>query len=127
VNKVDHRAVIATNATMVDDNSNNDSKEKEQAVVSCGTSAGPIVMQFTRHWSPNGYDRVVELFERSFFDHSHFFRVAPHFLVQFGISYSDDKDLQALARHTIADDPQMDPPIAFDTGMISFAGKLYPA
>jgi cyclophilin family peptidyl-prolyl cis-trans isomerase len=110
---------------MVDDNSSDDSeKEKEQAIVSCGTSAGPIVMQFTRQWSPIGYDRVVELFERSFFDHSHFFRVAPHFLVQFGISYSKDKDLQTLARQTIEDDPQQDPPIDFDTGMISFAGKI---
>jgi cyclophilin family peptidyl-prolyl cis-trans isomerase len=123
VNKVDYTEIRATNATMVDDNSSNE-KEKEQAIVSCGTSAGPIVMQFTRQWSPIGYDRVVELFERNFFDHSHFFRVAPHFLVQFGISYSKDKDLQALARQTIEDDPQQDPPIAFDSGIISYAGKL---
>jgi cyclophilin family peptidyl-prolyl cis-trans isomerase len=110
---------------MVDDHTNNnDIKEKEQAIVSCGTSAGPIVMQFTRQWSPIGYDRVVELFERSFYDHSHFFRVAPDFLVQFGISYSEDDDLQALARRPVADDSQQDPPIAFDTGTISFAGKL---
>jgi cyclophilin family peptidyl-prolyl cis-trans isomerase len=101
-----------------------DNKEKEQAIVSCGTSAGPIVMQFTRQWSPLGYDRVVELFERAFYDHSHFYRVAPHFLVQFGISYTDDHDLKALARRPIDDDPPLDPPMAFDTGMISFAGKL---
>jgi cyclophilin family peptidyl-prolyl cis-trans isomerase len=106
---------------MADDSSN---KEKEQAIVSCGTSVGPIVMQFTRHWSPIGYDRVVELFERSFYDHNHFFRVVPQFLVQFGISYSDNQDLQSFARKPVLDDPQMDPPIAFDTGMISFAGKL---
>ena len=107
------------------DNNNNDSinKDKEQAIVSCGTSAGPIVMQFTRQWSPIGYDRVVELFQRHFYDHSHFFRVAPHYLVQFGISYSDDQELQSFARLSVQDDPQLDPPIAFDTGMISFAGK----
>jgi cyclophilin family peptidyl-prolyl cis-trans isomerase len=107
---------------MVEDN-NDSNKEKEQAIVSCGTSAGPIVMQFTRQWSPIGYDRVVELFERRFYDHSHFFRVAVHYLVQFGISYSDDKELQSFARQTVADDPQQDPPIAFDTGIVSFAGK----
>jgi cyclophilin family peptidyl-prolyl cis-trans isomerase len=72
-------------------------KEKEQEIVSCGTSPGAIVMQFTRQWSPIGYDRVVELFERSFYDHSHLFRVAPHYLVQFGISNSDDKELQSFA------------------------------
>jgi cyclophilin family peptidyl-prolyl cis-trans isomerase len=125
LNAVDPIVVTVINATMVDDNSSNESnKEKEQAIVSCGTSTGPIVMQFTRQWSPIGYDRVVELFERSFFDHSHFFRVAPNFLVQFGISYSKDKDLQALALQRIADDPQQDPPIAFDSGIISYAGKL---
>jgi cyclophilin family peptidyl-prolyl cis-trans isomerase len=73
-------------------------KEKEQEIVSCGTSPGAIVMQFTRQWSPIGYDSfVVELFKWSFYDHSHLFRVAPHYLVQFGFSNSDDKELQSFA------------------------------
>jgi cyclophilin family peptidyl-prolyl cis-trans isomerase len=111
---------------MAEDNirNNDSSTEKEQAIASCGTSAGPIVMQFTRQWSPIGYDRVVEFFQRSFYDHSHFFRVATDFLVQFGISYSYDKDLQSYARRSVADDPQMNPPITFDTGSISLSGKL---
>jgi hypothetical protein len=52
-------------------------------------SAGPIVMQFTRQWSPIGYDRVV-VFEQA--RSQSLFRVVPDFLVQFGIGY-DDKDL----------------------------------
>jgi cyclophilin family peptidyl-prolyl cis-trans isomerase len=75
-------------------------------------------------WSPNGYDRAVELFERHFYDGSHFFRVVPRFLVQFGISYSTDKELQALARKSIPDDPKKeDPPIKFERGTISYAGS----
>lgn len=58
----------------------------EEAVVSCGTTKGPIVMRMHRDWSPNGYDRVVDLFERGFYDESHFFRAVPGFLCQFGIT-----------------------------------------
>jgi hypothetical protein len=38
--------------------------EGEEALVSCGTSKGPVVMRMHRDWSPQGYDRVVDLFER---------------------------------------------------------------
>lgn len=41
-----------------------DDKSGEEALVSCGTTKGPIVMRMHRDWSPRGYDRVVELFER---------------------------------------------------------------
>jgi cyclophilin family peptidyl-prolyl cis-trans isomerase len=44
--------------------------------------------------------------------------VIPNFLVQFGISYNSEIKHQK----TIPDDPQRDPPIPFDTGIISFAG-----
>ena len=72
-------------------------------------------------WSPNGYDRAVELFEQKFFDGSHFFRVVPNFLVQFGISYSEDKNLQKLARTQIQDDPPQGK--KFRKGTISYAGE----
>ena len=58
----------------------------ETAIVRCGTSKGPIAFEFHREWSPLGYDRAVELFDRGYYDKSHFFRVIPNFLVQFGIS-----------------------------------------
>lgn len=94
----------------------------EVAAVSCETTAGDIVMEFHRHWSPAGYDRAVALFDQGFYDHSHFFRTVPNFLVQFGISYSTDAALQALAKTKIADDPQLVPPVPFTPGTISYAG-----
>ena len=36
----------------------------EQALVSCGTSKGPITMRFHRDWSPLGYDRAIALYEK---------------------------------------------------------------
>lgn len=63
----------------------------------------------------------MKLFERHFYDGSHFYRVVPKFLVQFGISYSEDKALQRFARTKILDDPPKG--IAFRPGIISYAGK----
>jgi len=72
-------------------------------------------------WSPNGYDRAIELYERNFFDGSHFFRAVPNFLVQFGISYTEDKELLHFAEKSIPDDPHVGRP--FERGTISFAGS----
>lgn len=105
---------------MSEDNYYNDGTESK---VFCSTSAGDFVMKLNRGWSPRGYDRAVELFERGFYDNSHFFRVVPKFLVQFGISYTTDQDLKSFADSTIMDDPQLTPPIKFDEGVISFAGS----
>lgn len=98
--------------------------EDEIATVSCGTTKGEVVFEFHRNWSPNGYDRAVKLFERKFFDKSHFFRTVPNFLVQFGISYSHHADLIQFAKTTIKDDPKPDPPIKFTTGTVSYAGMF---
>ena len=62
------------------------------------------------------------LFERHFFDESHFFRVLPSNLVQFGISYSEDEGLQEWAKSPIVDDPRRED-IPFDRSIISFAGN----
>ena len=132
------------------------SESSEEATVTCSTSKGEFKMKFYRKWSPNGYDRAVELFESGFYDQSHFFRgerivenpesnlclslatlstdtrprlaslisfvfipsrtwlqhylrrlVLPGFLVQFGISYTNDKELKKFARETIPDDPHL--------------------
>jgi cyclophilin family peptidyl-prolyl cis-trans isomerase len=58
----------------------------ESAFVQCKTSAGSFAMKFQREWAPNGYDRSVRLFERGFYDSTHFYRVVPNFLTQFGIT-----------------------------------------
>ena len=59
----------------------------ESSVVDCKTTAGSFSMTFRKSWSPNGYDKAVELFDRGYYDGSHFFRVVPGFLTQFGIGY----------------------------------------
>ena len=97
--------------------------EDEEAVVRCGTTKGDIELKLIRSWSPNGYDRAVKLFENKFYDNSHFYRVVKNFLVQFGISYSKDKELQGMARKPIQDDPKHDPPIKFEPGIVSYAGS----
>mmetsp|Transcript_14035 Transcript_14035/g.41105 ORF Transcript_14035/g.41105 Transcript_14035/m.41105 type:complete len:268 (-) Transcript_14035:247-1050(-) len=96
----------------------------EMSIVQCGSSAGPFTMRLERDWSPNGYARAIHLFQRGFFDNSHFFRVLPGFLVQFGISYTNSQDLRDTAIAIIPDDPQLDPPIPFEEGTVSFAGKF---
>jgi cyclophilin family peptidyl-prolyl cis-trans isomerase len=98
--------------------------DEERAIVHCDTTKGPITLEFHRRWSPFGYDRAVTLFERHFYDHTHFFRVVPDFLVQFGITYSNDPELVEMGNaQTIPDDPQLDPAISFDVGTISYAGS----
>ena len=77
----------------------------ETAIVSCGTTKGQFVAKFYHDWSPQGYDRATALFQKGFYDHSHFFRVVPKFLVQFGISYTDKKALKQYANTPIPDDP----------------------
>jgi hypothetical protein len=96
--------------------------QHEEATVSCGTTKGPITIQLYRDWSPLGYDRAVELFERGFYDYSHFFRVLPRFIVQFGISYTLEEPLKALAEESIPDDPPLSPPVPFERGTVAFAG-----
>ena len=96
--------------------------EDEVAIVKCGSTAGPFKLRLVRKWSPHGYDRAVELFRRGFYNNTHFFRAMNNFLVQFGITYSDDEELRTFARSQIPDDPQLDPRIKFRPGIISFAG-----
>lgn len=96
---------------------------EEHAVVECTTTAGPITMHLYRAWSPHGYDRATELFERRYYDQSHFFRVVPHFLVQFGISYTHDEELKRFADSQIQDDPKREDLLPFREGMMSFAGS----
>lgn len=97
--------------------------DSETTKVFCSTTSGDFTILLHKEWSPNGYDRLVELFGRGFYDGSHFFRVVPNFLVQFGISYSTDQDLRRIGNSHIQDDPKHEPPIPFREGIISFAGS----
>ena len=103
--------------------SSNKHESDEEAIVQCSTSAGPITMHFYRYWSPNGYDRATALFEKGYYDHSHFFRVVKGFLVQFGIGYTTDAELKKFSQSTIPDDPRRPELLPFKVGMMSFAGS----
>lgn len=105
------------------DDVSQDSYPDQHAIVSCSTSAGPLVMHFHRAWSPHGYERATSLFERHYYDHSHFFRVVPHFLVQFGIGYTTDAELKHFSQSTIPDDPKRTDVLPFKEGRMSFAGS----
>mmetsp|Transcript_20477 Transcript_20477/g.19703 ORF Transcript_20477/g.19703 Transcript_20477/m.19703 type:complete len:274 (-) Transcript_20477:397-1218(-) len=109
-------------ASLPDDEVSQDERE-EIAMIACGTTTGPIMIKLVKKWSPIGYERAVDLFKQGFYDSSHFFRTVPNFLVQFGLSYTTDKELRSFAESTIQDDPQLTPHIAFDEGVISYAGS----
>ena len=68
------------------------------------TSKGIFVVEFHRDWSPNGVDRVYNLFRTGFYNNARFFRVVPGFVVQFGIP-ADPAVGRPWMRATIADDP----------------------
>lgn len=93
------------------------------SLVHCSTTAGPISMKFIERWSPNGFDRALELFWRGYFDGSHFHFVRHDRLAAFGMSYTIEEDLLTFAEREIQDDPPMDPAIKFEEGIISFDGR----
>jgi peptidyl-prolyl cis-trans isomerase A (cyclophilin A) len=68
------------------------------------TSRGPVTLEITRAWAPEGADRFYRLVEKGFYDDARFFRVVRDFVVQFGIN--GDPAVEARWRNlTIADDP----------------------
>jgi len=126
-NKIDHRHIRETKTLKSEDDGGRraeiDVTDDEIAIVECGTTKGPFVMQLNRKWSPKGYDRATLLFERGYYDNSHFFRVVKGFLVQFGISYTQDEELRKLGTSTFEDDPRLSPKIPFKMSTISYAGS----
>jgi peptidyl-prolyl cis-trans isomerase A (cyclophilin A) len=50
------------------------------------TTKGTFEVEVHRSWASQGADRFYNLVENHFYDGAKFFRVVPHFVVQFGIS-----------------------------------------
>jgi peptidyl-prolyl cis-trans isomerase A (cyclophilin A) len=68
------------------------------------TSKGAFVLEVNRSWAPLGADRFYTLVKSGFFDGARFFRVLPHFVVQFGIAA--DPAVSAKWRNAnLQDDP----------------------
>ena len=68
------------------------------------TSKGPIVVELTREWAPNGVDRFYQLVEAGYYDDVRFFRVVPGFVVQFGMHGNPTTNSEWVAK-PLADDP----------------------
>src|SRR5262249_23634771 len=77
-------------------------KEKAPEVYKANldTSAGLIVIEVHRAWSPNGADRFYNLVKSGFFDDIRFYRIVPDFMAQFGI-HGDPAVNQAWSRSQI--------------------------
>jgi len=58
--------------------------------VNFDTTKGPILIEVTRELAPMGADRFYNLVKAKYFDGARFFRVAPGFVVQWGIAANPD-------------------------------------
>ena len=67
------------------------------------TTAGTIVIDIHRDWSPHGADRLFNLVRIGFFEDVAFFRVIDDFMAQFGLHGDPDVN-QAWLQATIPDD-----------------------
>jgi len=92
-------------------------KETERTDVRIGTSAGPIVIELHRDWSPHGVDRFLELVRAGYYDNSKFFRVIKDRWAQFGIN-GDPAIATAWRTKTIPDDPRVESNVR---GTVAFA------
>lgn len=86
------------------------------------TTKGPIVIDVTRAWSPNGADRFYNLVKAGYYTDVAFFRVIEGFMAQVGLH--GDPALNTAWR---ADGIQDDPVVGSNTrGMVTFAQTAAP-
>jgi len=81
------------------------------------TTRGEITIRVTRAWAPRGADRFYNLVKTGFYDDAGFFRVAPGFVIQFGLS-GDPAVNAAWESARFPDDPVRE---SNRRGRISFA------
>ncbi len=87
--------------------------------VNFDTSAGAFIVEVHRDWAPHGADRFYNLVKNGFYDQARFFRVVPHFMVQFGIN--GNPAIQAnWVNANIQDDPVKE---SNKRGYITFATR----
>jgi len=90
--------------------------------VKLDTSAGPVVIEVHRDWSPLGADRFYNLVKNGFYDGTRFFRVLDGFMAQFGLHA--DPDVQSAWRSANLKD---EPVLKSNTrGFVSFTRESTP-
>lgn len=70
------------------------------------TSAGDIVVETQRAWSPRGVDRFHELVRTGYFTEGRFYRVVPGFIAQFGV-HKNFETHRMWRQFFILDDPRV--------------------
>ena len=83
------------------------------------TTQGAFVIDVKREWAPVGADRFYELVKSGFYDEARFFRVAPGFVIQWGIARDPILNSQWKDK-IIPDDPVKEGNLA---GYVSFASR----
>jgi peptidyl-prolyl cis-trans isomerase A (cyclophilin A) len=91
----------------------------EQYKAKFDTSKGAFVIEVKREWAPIGADRFYELVKSGFYNDARFFRVAPGFVIQWGIA-GDPKLTSQWKDKIIPDDPVKASNLA---GYVSFASR----
>jgi peptidyl-prolyl cis-trans isomerase A (cyclophilin A) len=76
----------------------------DKCLIKFETSEGDFVIEMIRKWSPIGADRFYNLVVNDYFTDVRFFRVAPGFVVQFGL-HGDPEVNKVWRRATIKDEP----------------------
>ncbi len=94
-----------------------DQRAPDQFTVRMETTKGPLVIDVTREWSPNGADRFYTLVREGFFTDIAFFRVVEGFMAQGGI-HGDPQVAARWRNRRIPDDPVRQ---SNTRGMVSFA------
>jgi peptidyl-prolyl cis-trans isomerase A (cyclophilin A) len=89
----------------------------DQFVVEFDTTKGPIRIEVTRAWSPNGADRFYNLVRAGYYTDVVFFRVIEGFMAQVGIHGNPEVN-RAWRNANIPDDP---PAQSNTRGMVSYA------
>lgn len=89
----------------------------DQFSVRMETTKGPLVIDVTREWAPNGADRFYTLVREGYFTEIAFFRVVEGFMAQGGIH----GDPQVSARWRDRRIPDDTPRQSNTRGMVSFA------
>jgi len=94
-----------------------DAKAPQLYRVHFTTTKGTFVVTVHRAWAPRGATRFYNLVKAGFYDGASFFRVLPHFVVQFGISPYPAVS-KAWVDAVIPDDPRRE---SNTRGTITFA------